>query len=1385
MANLGISNASYYTDRFISKLNVKVDNSVDRLSTARKNVTASDIASLKSMDYTFRLDLSATKAAVKNMNLTQAYLSTAITTLDSASEILSKIHELAVMGANGSNTEEEQAAINAKAETLADEFHKSITGSNLKGKIVFDSDKSVSQMSLGPTTALTANFGLDEIDYDFFYDYKNSETSILNSGIEYEITRELTADQKASILSRTDGLTEEQLVIGFRFTTNVQPDENLGEGSVSLIDDRPAAGASNDTLNYDSGDGLVQFDPTAAVVSNDEFAGGSIEIEISENLEDADSLSIRSIGPISFDDTSGIVTYNDPDDGLIEVGIVREETNGQNGKVLKIELFGDSTKPDPGGIENGDFEKLLIDQDAQPTPVTTYGVWKTDTVQTYTIANEGADYVTAGDANIIEEPRDSDTYNIEFEGGSGTGFRANVIVAGGKITGIELIDGGEGYAENDILKIADDHFSAGAGFQLNIDTVSTTVVRETTADTAEIPVVEFWDNPPNDPGEADARYSWGEVYTDGQVKKELVDEDETLSPLPAGASLTDKLHLATGSYDNVSIGGNPITWQTDEGVNKYSIGGAAFDGQYARGDNVKLFNQARLDGSYTAVQELHTTGPGIYDEVEWGVDWIDDATGNENYRTNAAVWDGSYQLGDEKLEKLDNYQAGATTIYEAHVAADTYDEAAWGVIWQNGDGENNYITDAGAWDGSYAVGDKKLLQVQPADYTDGDNAVYVRNTNVSKAAAVGGRYSWGEEIQVGEKNKKEANAGDRLGNEVAYQTNYIHDDDGTYSEAEWGVTWTADNGAYKFATGDGTFFTGDFLQNTNVLEKSTNDTGVIIYETHTEGGIYDWGDSYDAGDIKVTQRETGRSVVNEVETINYAYDPVEAFRVNEKMRYVIDDVAFYTKDKVAFYTEENEAFYAANDRVVVREATDGSTITKYTGEVDTNRNSDLVTSYTPNSTPIIPNWYKSELDDDGTPRIKFGVGDQAGSFKIKDTASGTLISSSTALNDDANRFVDNSEEITVPTPSWNTMKTHNNGSGSPAYAPYEYEDGEFRTSDPLKEDQDHGVLEETSSDSSVGLVDGRTGKAVELDTGFVKFDDDDGFGIYHGPAIVSDKFEAYEGQILRLEYTAQGQADDYHVTGYIYEVDDDGNAVLENGQPKFTIALMETGTSVTNGRASIDVEEDGNYRFVFIVGTHDLTGGQEAGANMTIDNIVVEWPATIDNEVMEAILQSVHYANSSDTATATKTLKATISNQSGNIQINDKAIISMNGFNVTAAEDGGPYMVVPLENLVTKPDEGVSSGAANALTSKIERLQAEISIARVQATSNYSAIASAIDSSTDLRSQFALGSGTLTDLNFSEESAYLARRQIQHDIATAILAQANLGQTHLISLLTQ
>ena len=73
-------------------------------------------------------------------------------------------------------------------------------------------------------------------------------------------------------------------------------------------------------------------------------------------------------------------------------------------------------------------------------------------------------------------------------------------------------------------------------------------------------------------------------------------------------------------------------------------------------------------------------------------------------------------------------------------------------------------------------------------------------------------------------------------------------------------------------------------------------------------------------------------------------------------------------------------------------------------------------------------------------------------------------------------------------------------------------------------------------------------------------------------------------------------------------------------------------------------------------------------------------------------------------------------------------------------------------------------------------------LSRTQASSQVAALEEAIDSTTDLRSQFALGSGTLSDLNFSIETVNLTRRQMQQDVATSVLAQANKTQSSLVSL---
>jgi len=140
----------------------------------------------------------------------------------------------------------------------------------------------------------------------------------------------------------------------------------------------------------------------------------------------------------------------------------------------------------------------------------------------------------------------------------------------------------------------------------------------------------------------------------------------------------------------------------------------------------------------------------------------------------------------------------------------------------------------------------------------------------------------------------------------------------------------------------------------------------------------------------------------------------------------------------------------------------------------------------------------------------------------------------------------------------------------PTYADYQ---GRVASND-VKGNDDTAVAS-TARAMDIGLLNG----ALKLDTG--EFDFSKGFGIFHGPAAVSDEFTADQGDFLKLDYSAQGVNDDYHVAGYIYEVNLDGSA---KSAP--IMALNETGKSVTS-RASVEVPETGTYRFVFIVGTHD------------------------------------------------------------------------------------------------------------------------------------------------------------------------------------------------------
>ena len=109
---------------------------MERLATGRQNANAGDRSSYVAMADTFRL-LCWNKAGIKGASVVKGYLETAMATLDAASSLLSRLQELAILGANDTNTTADSVAINSEAEALGAEFHRLLSNAKYKGKDLF------------------------------------------------------------------------------------------------------------------------------------------------------------------------------------------------------------------------------------------------------------------------------------------------------------------------------------------------------------------------------------------------------------------------------------------------------------------------------------------------------------------------------------------------------------------------------------------------------------------------------------------------------------------------------------------------------------------------------------------------------------------------------------------------------------------------------------------------------------------------------------------------------------------------------------------------------------------------------------------------------------------------------------------------------------------------------------------------------------------------------------------------------------------------------------------------------------------------------------------------------------------------------------------------
>ena len=268
MANIGATTAFYKVETSLTRANNEVSKSMERLATGKANANAGDRSSYVAMSDTFRMDYVGTKAGIKGASVVMGYLETGMRVLDSASSLLSRLQELAVLGANDTNTVQDHEAINLEAEALADEFNRLMTTSTYKGKDVFVTNAGSEYVGLGGRGA-EMTFGIGTIAYSELYDASNTtavsytggpnngtvfnlkikpsdgvmakpETiSNIEDNVTYEIvSHSLTGDGsnaalgKAELVAASDLTAESQVVAGAIFkASGDQTDFNSGAES--------------------------------------------------------------------------------------------------------------------------------------------------------------------------------------------------------------------------------------------------------------------------------------------------------------------------------------------------------------------------------------------------------------------------------------------------------------------------------------------------------------------------------------------------------------------------------------------------------------------------------------------------------------------------------------------------------------------------------------------------------------------------------------------------------------------------------------------------------------------------------------------------------------------------------------------------------------------------------------------------------------------------------------------------------------------------------------------------------------------------------------------------------------------------------------------------
>jgi flagellin len=449
MANIGATTAFYKVETSLTRANNEVSKSMERLATGKQNANAGDRSSYVAMSDTFRLDYVGTKAGIKGASVAMGYLETGMRVLDSASALLSRLQELAVLGANNTNTTADNEAINLEAEAIADEFNRLMTTSTYKGKDVFTTAAGDQELAMGGRGA-EMTFGVGDISYTALYSSSNRSISgEPNNGESFNLMHlpsdAITAKTYGSAVAQTDSASAAlTLAAGKKYVVR---GIDTATDEVDMTDSTTAPSAASILTAVNSSNLTIKSSAGANVTGS--LASGQV----------IDVTTASTITQVNVKRAGSLVTASDKAGEILTVAITTGTTDA-----ARTQGTYNVTLTSPGGGDN-QVVKVTVNTAGTASVALVSGSQGSlfDTTTKHTIA--GATF--GGGANLVLENTNiskvadrvsSATYTIGASdyttSGSGSGATFTLQVDGDdEVNVVSITNGGTGFAAGDTIRI--------------------------------------------------------------------------------------------------------------------------------------------------------------------------------------------------------------------------------------------------------------------------------------------------------------------------------------------------------------------------------------------------------------------------------------------------------------------------------------------------------------------------------------------------------------------------------------------------------------------------------------------------------------------------------------------------------------------------------------------------------------------------------------------------------------------------------------------------------------------------------------------------------------------------------------------------------------------